>query len=87
MPDPGTSLAPPFLMSRQDTQNNVNQDGKREHEHPHGESLPHDAQTPTPTHTHNDAKRQGKAGQPNFIPGEGRVGEPGRTKPFNTRRK
>jgi hypothetical protein len=77
-------LAQPFLMSRQTTQNNVNQDGKREHEHPHGQSLPHDPQTST--HTRDDEKREGKTGQPNFIPGEAPVGESGRTKPFNQRR-
>jgi len=73
-------------MKRRDAQNNVNQDGKREHEHPHGQSLPHDPQTSTHTRTDNE-KREGKTGQPNFIPGEARVGEPGRTKPFKKRPK
>jgi hypothetical protein len=74
-------------MSRQDPQNNVNQDGKREHEHPHGESLPHDSQRSTHPRTRDHEKRDGKMGQPNFIPGEAPVGEPGRTKPSKTRRK
>jgi hypothetical protein len=85
LPISGTCLAPLILMTRKDTQNNVNQNGKREHEHPHGQSLPHDPQTSTPRR--DNVKREGKAGQRNFIPGEAPVGEPGRTKPFNTRRK
>jgi len=72
-------------MSRQNTQNNVNQDGKREHEHPHGEALPHAPQTTTPRRS--NVKRQGKAGQPNFIPGAAPVGESQPTKPSSTRRK
>jgi hypothetical protein len=66
-------------MTRQNSQNNVNQNGKREHEHPHGESLPHQPQTSNVTHQ--SEKREGKPGQPNFIPGAAPVGEPGRTKP------
>jgi hypothetical protein len=76
-------------MSRENRQNTVNQDGRREHEHPHGQSLPHDPQTAAHTATprRDNAKREGKSGQPNFIPGEAPVGDPGRTKPSSTRRK
>jgi hypothetical protein len=76
-------------MSRQNTQNTVNQDARREHEHPHGQSLPHvpQASAQTATHARDNEKREGKSGQPNFIPGEAPVGDPGRTKPSGTRRK
>ncbi|MGZ4779724.1 MAG: hypothetical protein ACXVIJ_02200 [Thermoanaerobaculia bacterium] len=66
-------------MSRENKPNTVNQDGKREHEHPHGLSLPHQPQHPSSPRQN---KRQGRPGQANFIPGEAPVGEPGRTKPF-----
>lgn len=70
-------------MSKENKQNNVNQNGKREHEHPHGESLPHQPQTGAKPDR--NQKRQGRAGQANFIPGEAPVGQPGRTKPFKAK--
>jgi len=65
-------------MSRQNKENDVNQDGSREHEHPHAQSLPHE---PLPS-ANSREKRQGKSGQANFIPGEAPVGQPGRPTPF-----
>jgi hypothetical protein len=69
-------------MSRENKENDVNQNGGREHEHPHGQSLPHQPQ-PSGKPRQNE-KRQGRSGQSNFIPGEAPVGQPGRTKPFKT---
>jgi hypothetical protein len=72
-------------MSRQNAQNNINQSGKRENENPDEQAHPNAPRTSTPRR--NNMKRQGKAGQPNFIPGAAPVGESGRTKPSGTRRK
>lgn len=59
-------------------QNDVNQNGEREHDHPHGQPLPH---LPTkPNRAAPEEKREGKPGQPNFIPGQTPVSEPGRNK-------
>jgi hypothetical protein len=72
-------------MSKEHRQNDINQNGGREHEHPQGQSLPHQ-----PTHSPNpgrEEKRQGRNRQSNFIPGEAPVGQTGRTKPFKTRSK
>jgi hypothetical protein len=68
-----------LVMSKEKKENDVNQDFGREHEHPHGQSLPH---APLPSANPGREKRQGKSGQSNFIPGEAPVGWPGRTKPF-----
>jgi hypothetical protein len=68
-----------LVMSKEKKENDVNQDFGREHEHPHGQSLPH---APLPSANPQREKRQGKSGQSNFIPGEAPVGWPGRTKPF-----
>ncbi len=69
------SSHPDVGMSTENRENDINQNGKREHEHPHGQSLPHQ---PVPTVPRQDEKREGKTGQPNFIPGETPVGEPGK---------
>jgi len=57
-------------------ENDVNQNGGREHEHPHGQALPHPPQPSV--HNRANQKLQGRLGQPNFIPGVAAVGEPGR---------
>ncbi|HXH37755.1 MAG TPA: hypothetical protein VNN08_03930 [Thermoanaerobaculia bacterium] len=72
-------------MSKENKENDVNQDGSREHDHPHGQSLP--LQPPPSANAQQRQKRQGRSGQSNFIPGEAPVGQPGRTKPFQKRGK
>ncbi|HEX7677267.1 MAG TPA: hypothetical protein VF713_04035 [Thermoanaerobaculia bacterium] len=67
-------------MSKENKENDVNQDGSREHEHGHGQALPH---APLPSaNSRQREKRQGRSGQANFIPGEAPVGQPGRSTPF-----
>jgi hypothetical protein len=73
-------LASQLVMSRQNKENDVNQDGSREHEHAHDQSLPH--VTLPSANSRQGEKRQGRSGQANFIPGEAPVGEPGRPTPF-----
>jgi hypothetical protein len=58
---------------RNNSENDVNQNGKREHEHAHGQPLTHQ---PPAVALPDQEKRQGKQGQPNFIPGAAPVGEP-----------
>jgi len=63
-------------MSKENKENDVNQNGGREHQHPHGQSLPHHPQHPA--NPRQNEKMQGESGQPNFIPGEAPVGQPGK---------
>jgi hypothetical protein len=53
--------------------------GGRELAEHHGETIPHEQEKPISTHLHG-VKMQGKEGQPNFIPGQTPVGQPGRTR-------
>lgn len=67
-------------MSKKNNVNpNLYKDGGREHtEGPTREDV-HETQKQALRESEHETKMQGKRGQPNFIPGQSPVGEPGRS--------